>query len=92
MLTARSQKQRRVPRESRSVPHPGSTRENKGIMRHLDAHAAQHKNQGAREKAPALAVSLLSDRELACLVDAWPTLPDATKAGIRAAINASKDG
>jgi hypothetical protein len=35
---------------------------------------------------------LLSDRELACLVDAWPTLPDAIQAGIRAAINASKDG
>ena len=58
----------------------------------MDARAAQHKNQGAREKAPALAVSLLSDRDLASLVEAWPTLPDATKAGIRAAINASKDG
>jgi hypothetical protein len=58
----------------------------------LDARATQHKNQGAREKTPALAVSLLSDRDLASLVEAWPTLPDATKAGIRAAINASKDG
>jgi hypothetical protein len=61
-------------------------------MSQLDARAAQHKNQGAKEKAPALAVSLLSDRDLACLVEAWPTLPDATKAGIRAAINASKVG
>lgn len=58
----------------------------------MDTRAAQHKNQGAREKAPAFAVSLLSDGDLACLVDAWPTLPEATKAGIRAAINASKDG
>jgi hypothetical protein len=62
------------------------------VMSQLDARAAQHKNQGAREKASALAVSLLSDRDLARLVDAWPTLPDATKAGIRAAIDASKDG
>jgi len=61
-------------------------------MSQLDARAAQHKNQGAREKAPALAVSLLSDRDLACLVDAWRTLNAAAKAGIRAAINASKDG
>ena len=75
----------------RSVP-PSDSRENKGIMSQLDARAAQHKNQGAREKAPALAVSLPSDEELACLVEAWPTLPDATKAGIRAAINARKDG
>lgn len=39
---------------------------------------------------PALAVSLPFDPELARLVEVWPTLPDAIKAGIRAMIDATR--
>ena len=39
---------------------------------------------------PALAVPLPSDPELARLIDAWPTLPEALRTGILAMVDAVK--
>ena len=51
---------------------------------------APDENQGAENSDSALAVSLPSDPELARVMDAWPTLPEALKAGIVAMIDAAQ--
>jgi hypothetical protein len=59
----------------------------------LPAGVAPDENQGSDDSGSALAVSLLSYPELDHIVDAWPALPEALRAGILAMIAATrKDG
>jgi hypothetical protein len=58
--------------------------------RTLPASVPPHKIHGADDSHGALAVSLPSDPELARLIDAWPTLPEALKAGIMAMIDSAR--
>jgi len=68
------------PRENRVISEPAAQ-----IPAHSDAKTAQNGPQPASEATPL-------DADLQALIAAWPTLPDAIKAGILAMVKASGKG
>ncbi len=56
----------------------------------LKSHSKTQISNDSSEIQKALAVSLPLDPDLARLVDAWPTLPEALRAGILAMIDAAR--